>query len=420
MRGIPSIRVLPPGRRFCQPLKSDAARIVLVVWVMLSTAAFFAKELRGTIAGTLKTESGLAIAHAKVTVIVSGGRVVASTMTDDHGRFEFPPLPPNVYKVEVGHGGSWAVSSKIVEVKGGEKSDLTLIGHPAGEVPSNQSNPLGPVSFYTDSNFQQGQLENPSGGGGYSNAASAQAVQMLKQYLAPAKFGTPATAPKNGGNPNDSAGADGSELERTGSTLLAQRKYAEAVQVFQRGVAADPRSERLQMGLGFALYGAGKYGEAAEALSEAARLAPDDPAPIVMLAEVLQFAPVPESAALIQKFAAVHPKSAQGHYACGLSLWEEFRSRHEVGLLEHAQAEFDKAVALDPTDAASHVQLGMIFDERKLTARAILEYRSAVRLNPALAAAHYRLAQDYQRLGKKDEASAEFAEYEKLRNSGSP
>lgn len=74
---------------------------------------------------------------------------------------------------------------------------------------------------------------------------------------------------------------------------------------------------------------------------------------------------------------------------------------------------------LDPNDAVSHLQLGMIFDERKLTLRAVLEYQSAIRLDPALAVAHYRLAQDYQRLGKKEEAATEFAEYEKLRNSGS-
>ncbi|HZT70113.1 MAG TPA: tetratricopeptide repeat protein [Terriglobia bacterium] len=368
--------------------------------------------------GTLKTGSGLAIAHAKVVAIVSG-QAVASVATDDHGRFEFPPLAPNVYRVEIGHGESWVATSKIVVVKGGEKSDLTLIGHPAGESTSSQPNPLGPVSFYTDSRFQQGQLTNPSGGGGYSNAASAQAVQMLKQYLATAKPENSAGAPTNAGTPDDSADARGSDLERTGSTLLAQRDYAQAVQVFQRGVAADPRSERLQMGLGFALYGASKYAEATEALSEAARLAPDDPAPIVMLAEVLQFEPDQNAVTVVRQFAERHPESAHGHYAYGLSLWEGFRSRHETELLERAQAEFEKAVVLDPNDAVSHLQLGMIFDERKLTLRAVLEYQSAIRLDPALAVAHYRLAQDYQRLGKKEEAATEFAEYEKLRNSGS-
>ncbi len=417
MRGIPSTRVLAPGRRFWL-LNSDAATIVLARWVMLSTSAYPAQEPRGTIVGTLKTGSGLAIAHAKVVAIVSG-QAVASVATDDHGRFEFPPLAPNVYRVEIGHGESWVATSKIVVVKGGEKSDLTLIGHPAGESTSSQPNPLGPVSFYTDSRFQQGQLTNPSGGGGYSNAASAQAVQMLKQYLATAKPENSAGAPTNAGTPDDSADARGSDLERTGSTLLAQRDYAQAVQVFQRGVAADPRSERLQMGLGFALYGASKYAEATEALSEAARLAPDDPAPIVMLAEVLQFEPDQNAVTVVRQFAERHPESAHGHYAYGLSLWEGFRSRHETELLERAQAEFEKAVVLDPNDAVSHLQLGMIFDERKLTLRAVLEYQSAIRLDPALAVAHYRLAQDYQRLGKKEEAATEFAEYEKLRNSGS-
>src|SRR5579875_3937773 len=203
MRGIPSTRVLAPGRRFWL-LNSDAATIVLALWVMLSTSAYPAQEPRGTIVGTLKTGSGLAIAHAKVVAIVSG-QAVASVATDDHGRFEFPPLAPNVYRVEIGHGESWVATSKIVVVKGGEKSDLTLIGHPAGESTSSQPNPLGPVSFYTDSRFQQGQLTNPSAGAGYSTAATPQAVHRLEQYLGTAKPETPAGAPTKDGTPDETA-----------------------------------------------------------------------------------------------------------------------------------------------------------------------------------------------------------------------
>jgi len=402
-----------------RPRRSKVWKISLALWLMLS-AGLFAKEPGGTIVGTVKTEAGAAIVHAKVIAKGSNGRVVTSAFTDDQGRFQFPPVQPGVYRVEIESAGRWKTSAKTVEVSDGTNAVLNFVGSPAHAGQSSKSDLLGPVTFYNDSDFKEGQLENPSGGGGYSNAASAQAGQMLKQYLAPQNSSASATGSGANEEPSGSLDAHEADFESSGSKLLAHRDYAKAIQVFTKASALYPRSERLQMGLGLSLYGAGKYKAAIDALGDAARLAPDDPAPVVMLSEASQFAPDPAAADLLKRFSEFHPNSAEGHYAYGLSLWRDFRVHHGAETLANAQAEFEKAVELNPSDAAAHLQLGMIYDEQRMIDRAAGEYLAATRANPKLAAAHYRLAQDYERLGEKDKAADELVLYEKLLGHASP
>jgi tetratricopeptide (TPR) repeat protein len=394
-------------------------KVCLVLLLMIS-AGLYAKTPTGAITGTVKSEAGAAFPHTKVIAKASDGQVVESVFTDDQGRFQFPPVQPGTYRVEVEFAGQIETSAKTVEVKDGKTVELNFIGRATQAGTASKSGVLGPVSFYNQSGFKQGQLENPSGGGGYSSAASAQAVKMLKQYLAAPE--SPAVAGGSEANvkPGTVAGPHEEELEQSGSALLAHKNYAQATTVFEKATALYPRSERLQMGLGLSLYGAGKYPAAVSALSAAAHLAPDDSAPVVMLSEALQFAPDVAAASVLKRFSDLHPKSAPGHYAYGLSLWNDFRASHIAITLANAHTEFEKAIALDPDDAASHLQLGVIYDEQKATERAAREYLAAIRLNSQLATAHYRLAQDYQRLGKKDKAASELALYEQLRRRTSP
>ena len=418
MRGVPSMHAsrcprqsseyhFPPG---CFRVWATA----LALWFALSPG-LKAKTPGGTVTGTVKTEAGVAIPHAKVIARSSGGQVVAAVLADDNGRFRLPPIQPGTYRLEVEFPGQWKTTSRLVEIKNGEHAVLDLVGIPAHEASQDQADLLGPVTLYNHSDFKQGQLVNPSGGGGYSNAASAQAVKVLSQYLAHPE----SSARANGGEPEGKhgavAGSHEAELERSGSALLERKEYAHAVEVFEKATTLYPHSERLQMGLGLALFGAGKYLGAAGALREAARLAPNDSGPVVMLAETLQFIEEPAAAGLLKHFSELHPENARGRYAYGLSLWRDFRMHHSPEALASARTEFEKAVALDPNDADAHLQLGMIYDEQKDPVGAVSEYLAAVRLNPKLATAHYRLAQDYERLGERGKAAAEFAQYEQLR-----
>lgn len=423
MRGIPSMY---PAKHLRQnelidfrPCPIRCSKAVLMLVLLISTS-LLAKTPTGTITGTVKTEAGAAIPHAKVIARSSSGQAVASTPTDDGGRFRFPPFRPGTYKVEVEFQGQLKTSPRTVVVKEGGHAVLNFVTKAAREGPPDKSDVLGPVSFYNRPDFRQGGLKDPSGGGGYSSAASTQAVKILHQYLAPPASSAPAKAGNSEGNPVGASGSHRAELEQRGSALLERKDYAQAAKVFEEATALYPRSARLRMGLGLSLYGAGKYPQAAGALREAARLAPDDPAPVVMLAETLQFVQDPAAAGLLKHFSKLHPQNARGHYAYGLSLWRGFRTHHTPETLAGARAEFEKAVALDPDDADARLQLGMIYDEQSTPSRAVVEYLAAIRANPRLATAHYRLARDYERLGEKSKAAAEFAQYEKLRGQISP
>lgn len=393
-------------------------------WVpLLNTGLVFAfllspgpapKTERGTISGTVRTEAGAVIPQAKVVVKSSAGNVVASALTDDQGHFRFPPFMPGTYKLEVEFPGRWKTDTTRVLLRENDHAVLNFIGRHVHLEAADKSDGLGPVKFYNNSDFRQGELKDPSGGGGYSNAASAQAVRILNQYIS--AQGSSIAKRDIGGNGESSgtAGSDEAALEHSGRILLAEKKYSEAAKVFEKATALFPSSERLRMGLGLSLYGEGEYPESAGALREAARLAPDDSAPIVMLAETLEFVQDPAAESLLERFSKLHPENARGRYAYGLSLWRDFRMYRSVEKLAAAQSEFEAAVLLDPNDADAHLQLGMVYDVQKAPARAVTEYLAVIRVNPGLATAHYRLAQDYERLGEKEKAAEELSVYQRL------
>jgi tetratricopeptide (TPR) repeat protein len=385
-----------------------------LVFALLLSTGLAAKTQTGTISGTVKTEAGVVIPRAKVVVKSSAGNVMASTLADDQGRFRFPPFMPGTYELEVELPGQWKTDAKRILVKENDHAVLNFIGRHVQLEAAGKSDGLGPIKFYNDSDFRQGELKDPSGGGGYSNAASAQAVQILNQYISSEGSSIAERDIGGSGKSSGSAGSDEAVLERSGRVLLAKKNYSEAAKVFEKATAVYPSSERLRMGLGLSLFGAGEYPESAGALREAARLAPDDSAPIVMLAETLQFVQDPAAESLLERFSKLHPEEARGRYAYGLSLWRDFRIHHSVEKLAGAQSEFETAVLLDPNDADAHLQLGMVYDEQKAQARAIAEYLAAIRVNPRLATAHYRLAQDYERVGEKEKAVEELSVYQRL------
>jgi len=403
-----------------RPERFKVCKAVLVLCCALSTG-LIAKTPAGNVTGTVKTEAGAGIPHAEVIARSSGGQVVATVVTDDLGSFRFPPMPPGTYRLEVEFPGQLQTASRSVVIKSGDHAVLDFVAVPAHDEKSQrQGDLLGPVTFYNHSDFKQGQLTDPSGGGGYSNGASAQAIKILNQYLAPPDSTAAAGSGESNREPASVAGPHEAELERAGSGLLKKKDYTQAIKVFEEATALYPLSERLQMGLGLALFGAGKYPEAAGAMREASRLAPDDSGPVVMLAETLQFVDDPATPGLLKRFSQLHPENARGHYAYGLSLWREFRVDHHPEALDGARTEFQEAIELDFNDADAHLQLGMVYDEQKLQERAVREYLGAIHVNPKLAAAHYRLAQDYERLGEKGKAEAEFAQYNLLRGHTSP
>ena len=369
------------------------------------------------IEGTVRNASGVALSHARITLRGPNGVVVRSAVTNGRGLYQIGVGDFGAYSIKVDCAGYLGIIQAHVALKRSQNQTLNFTLKPSV---TSRSQPqahasLGNISFYQEHEFKAGTLKDPAAGGGYSDSASVQGNRMIQQYLLPTRRlplkTSHSAAPRLGSNP-DEAG-----FETAGSAFLARGDFAEATPLFRKAVLLYPQSARLEMGLGISLYSRGKDAEAVQALCRASRLAPDDSSPDVLLAEAMQFTsrPSPQAMRLLGRFSKMHPKNAAGHYAYAMGLWKKFNTVHTIGVISHAQVELEKAASLNPSFAAAHFQLGIVYDQERRTNRAIHEYRLAVRLNPNRASAHYRLAQDYARLGARKRAAIELEAFQRLR-----
>jgi tetratricopeptide (TPR) repeat protein len=202
-----------------------------------------------------------------------------------------------------------------------------------------------------------------------------------------------------------------------GSEMLLHRTYEPAIAIFQQAATRFPKSPRLYIGLGLALYSRGKYDEAVQALLTAADLDPSDSRCYVFLSKAYDSSPK-QADDVIQRFhryADLRPNDARAQYYYAMSLWKGKRAGDANVDLQTVQSLLLKSIALDDTLPEAHVQLGDLYAGQHQYDKSIPEYVHALELNPNLSDAHYRLGTDYVHVGQKDEAQKEFAVYQKLR-----
>lgn len=202
-----------------------------------------------------------------------------------------------------------------------------------------------------------------------------------------------------------------------GSEMLLHRTYEPAIAIFQEATAKYPKSPRLFIGLGLALYSRGKYDDAVQALLKAADLNPSDARAYVFLSKAYDSSPkqADEVIQAFRRFAELRPSDARAQYYLAISLWKGNRAEGSTHELQAVESLLQKSIALDGTIPEAHVQLGDLYSGQHEYEEAIPEYKRALALNPTLSDAHYRLGTDYVHVGEKDEAQQEFAIYQKLR-----
>src|SRR5580658_6885140 len=215
------------------------------------------------------------------------------------------------------------------------------------------------------------------------------------------------------------AHADPSEsnLFDWGSELLLHRTLEPAIAVFRRGTERYSNSPRLAIGLGMALYSRGKYDEAILSLVKAADLNPSDSRPYLFLSRAYASSPVhaDEVIARFRRFAELEPQNPRALYYYAMSLWKGKRAQDGGLDVQQIESLLRKAVALDPSLADAHLQLGNLFSEQSKYAESVPEYVKALENDSELADAHYRLGQAYVHTGAKDQAEKQFAIYQQLR-----
>jgi tetratricopeptide (TPR) repeat protein len=201
------------------------------------------------------------------------------------------------------------------------------------------------------------------------------------------------------------------------SELLLHQTLEPAIEVFRKASDRYPNSARLAIGLGIALYSRGNYDEAVKSLLRAADLSPSDPRCYLFLSKAYDSSPgqADEVTQRFARFSELQPNNASAFYYYAMSLWKGKRAQDRSLNLHQIESLLQKSVALDPTLAEAHLQLGNLYSDQSQYAESIPEYRKALKKNPDLADARYRLGQAYVHTGEKDRAQEQFQVYQKLR-----
>jgi tetratricopeptide (TPR) repeat protein len=208
-----------------------------------------------------------------------------------------------------------------------------------------------------------------------------------------------------------------SNLFDWGSELLLHRTLDPAVEIFRDATQRYPKSQRLAVGLGMALYSRGNYDDAVKALLRAADLNPSEPQCYYFLSKAYDSSPA-QADEVIQRsrrFAELKPQDARALYYYAMSLWKGRRAQDASVDFGEIESLLKKSAELDAKFPEPRLQLGNLYSDQKKYADAVPLYQQALALNSDLADAHYRLGQALVHVGKRDEAQQQLQDYQKLR-----
>jgi Flp pilus assembly protein TadD len=169
-------------------------------------------------------------------------------------------------------------------------------------------------------------------------------------------------------------------LYNLGRLRYTENRFAESVGYFQRVLGVAPRNVKAENNLGLAFEGLDRMADAEAAYRQA--IAWQDAGPPGELSEQ----PLINLAIVL-----LHRNDAAG-----------------------AEPLLERAAKLAPKDPRIHEQLGQLYMQQSKFADAQRELKTACDLDPGKSNLHFLLGQAYKRLGRQNEAAAEFAESSRL------
>ena len=201
-----------------------------------------------------------------------------------------------------------------------------------------------------------------------------------------------------------------------GSELLMHRAAEPAIEVFSKGNRLFPGSIRMLLGLGSAWYAHGSYDQAVQSFCQASDLNPVDSTPYLFMGRLQATHTIPSEKLVekLERFLRLQPENAQANYSYALILWKRLKGPEDGRTSAQVEALLQKATHLDPSLAVAHLQLGILYSERKDFRKAILAYQKTIEADPRLEEAHYRLAQIYKSAGEYLKAKQELEIFDQL------
>jgi tetratricopeptide (TPR) repeat protein len=417
-------------------MRNGKWQLAVLIVAILAVREACAQDL--TIKGTVRDEAGARLNGVKLILRNESSSYSISTVTRPDGSYALAPASAGAYRVEAEREGFQkatrvhiAVSSRspvildftlvrmevphaagntgpvrVAEAATGSEAGKasSVSGHQTTEPGADPVRALSAVQLYDSPQLNSSQFTDPAAAGGYSNTIANNSRELVREYL-------------QGQNSAASYEQSESDMYQKGSELLSEGKYGPAIDVFQQGTQQFPRSARLQIGLGLALYSSGRYGEAIRALTAASDIAPSDPRAYLFLAKAYDALSQPSDEVVrhMERFVQQFPRDPLASYYYAMSLWKVKGRQGSKADLAQVESLLNRALVLDAAFPDAHLQLGILYADQQKDSQAIQEFQNAINLKGDLAPAHYHLAQAYNRIGEKARAEQELQVCERLR-----
>jgi tetratricopeptide (TPR) repeat protein len=225
-------------------------------------------------------------------------------------------------------------------------------------------------------------------------------------------------------------------LRRAAAGAVKAGEREKALSYLLRARAADATDADVLFEFGMVALGLSLNEDAAQSLTAAAKKRPDEPKFIYALARAkLAQSALDEALALFNRYVALRPQDAAGHYGLGYTLTllrraaeaapvfkrsielrpEQTESPYQLGLIAYADGDADEAAAWfervlsrSADHAGALMGLGLAQFKRKDYDLARKSLERAITLDPSLAKAHYQLGLVHARLGDKEAAAREM------------
>lgn len=302
-----------------------AALLPAPAWAQKGTSSNQPQRM-GSIRGQVRTMDGhTAPVGIAVYLEKRTGGTAGQTQTDSQGKFDFPQLEPDIYKVVVHSPG-------YIDLE--EEENLNMM-------------PMAYVSFTLkpDPNYKNPFVNTAPGG--VISAESLQAPEGARKDL------------------------------ESGKALLEKGSdFPKSIEYFKKAVKAYPKYSEAYLMMGLAYRAQHNYEEAGAALRKCVDINPNSGSAYIALGEVQnqkqQYAEAEKS---LLKAVALSPESPQAHEELARTYWA-------VQRWQEAEPHASKALTLAPGSPSAHLIMGNI-DLRKRDGQAALQqFQEYLRLAP--------------------------------------
>lgn len=198
--------------------------------------------------------------------------------------------------------------------------------------------------------------------------------------------------------------ADPKAIARLGILYDEEGRALQAIPYLRKAADLSPDRIDVRVKLGLAYLELGGHKEAREAAKRALSGDPaNEDALLLLMASSQTKQDADETRKLVEDLRRTHPDAAGYHVVLGTLLMAQ-------GDQPGAEAEFRKAIELDPKSAAARVEMGNLFALRRDAKQAEDAYRTAAGLAPFRSTLRLRYVDFLLATGKSDEAKKELAE----------